>query len=110
MSDPLALWWVHPVAVRRYRGMGQGGAVNLDAAVTVTGFYEDRDQLVTGPDGEQVTARGVFAAPPGTPLIPLGSELTLPAAFGGRVVRVVSTSVADSGGLPLPAHSEYGVV
>lgn len=110
MPDPLAIWWVHAVTVKRWLRTGQGGVEVFADPETVTGFYDDRTNFTAGLNGEQITAAGTLAVPSSVAFIPLQSQITLPAAFGGRTVRVVATAVGDSGGLGLPDHAEYSVV
>jgi adenine/guanine phosphoribosyltransferase-like PRPP-binding protein len=96
--------------VKRFLRTGQGGAVVLAAAEDVQGFYADEIKLVTGPDGKQIAAAGAFAYPMTAGYIPVRSELTLPATFGGRTVTVVTSSVGDGSGLPTPDHQEVRCV
>jgi adenine/guanine phosphoribosyltransferase-like PRPP-binding protein len=101
---------LHTVSVKRFLRTGQGGAVVLAAAEDVQGFYSDEIKLVTGPDGKQIAAAGAFAYPMTADYIPVRSELTLPATFGGHTVTVVTSSVGDGSGLPTPDHQEVRCV
>lgn len=109
MSDPLAGFWVHPCVVRRRVAGGRYGETFAEP-VTVTGFVEDGQKLVTGAGGKQLTSSARVAFPAGTAAIPLDSEVTLPALFGGRTCAVIATAVGDAGGQPTPNHLEIALL
>ena len=105
MTDDLAEWWVHTLSVERWNGAAAYDDV-FDAPVNVVGFYDDKTVYASG----QVVAAGSFAFPKSVPYIPVQSRVTLPAEFGGRVVRVVSSAVGSGGGQPTPDHQEITVL
>lgn len=109
MSDPLASWWVHPVVVKRFAGAGRYGS-DYPSSETVLGFVRDGTKLVVGPGGQQVTSSAQIALPKGTAYVPVNSEVTLPAQFGGRTSTVVACSVGDGGGQPTPDHVEISLL
>lgn len=114
VSDPLGEWWVHPVGLHRMVDNGAYGPIYdppLDSdPVTVLGFVRDGSKLIAGPNGEQVTSSAQIALPAGTPYVPVQSQVTLPAMFGGRTSTVIACSVADGGGQPTPDHVELSLL
>lgn len=105
VTDPLAIWWQHPVSVERWLGPGESGDERFADAETVTGQYAD-DEVYR--DGQRI-AGGMFAFPiaaDGAPIayVPVQSRLTLPALFGSREVRVVKSQVGISGNARTPDH------
>jgi hypothetical protein len=106
MADDLAEWWRHTVSVRRWTGPGEAGGDSFAATEDVLGFYSDKTVYSNG----EVVASGRFAFPSTVDYIPVQSLVTLPALFGGRTCRVVSTAVADGGGQPTPDHQVIGVL
>jgi len=109
VSDDLSALWVHELPVERRTASGGGYGDQYAAAETVSGFYDDTTQLMPGPDGVQVVVSGRFAFPSSVAYIPVGSRVTLPALFGGRVTEVIASAVGDAGGQPVPAHQEVGL-
>lgn len=109
MTDDLAGYWVHVVTVERYAGNGAFGPT-YDAPATVTGFVDDGQRLVVGPDGEQVTSTARVFLPIATASVPLESKVTLPAAFAERTSTVISVARRDAGGLDLPEHLELALL
>lgn len=107
--DPLAQWWVHPVIIARLLGKGAYGE-KLAAPVTVTGFVDDRRRMVRNGAGTEVMSETTVLLPISTPDVPLGSTVTLPAAFGHRESRVLSAARHDGGGLPTPDHLELALI
>lgn len=107
-TDPLAPWWVHQVTVERHAGEGPDGDT-FDAPVTVAGFVNDERKLVRAGTGEQVVSETQVSLPKGTPTIPVGSRITLPAAFDNRETVVLAWSRFDGGGLPTPDHCEVAL-
>lgn len=106
MTDPLALFWVHTLSVRRFQSAASYGDT-FAAATNVTGFYEDK----TTYSGGQIIATGRFAFPIDVPYVPPQSEVVLPAVFGGRTVQVQFVEVGDAAGVTqLPAHQVIGVM
>lgn len=109
MTDPLAGWYRHSLIVRRRNAGGRYGET-FAAPVTILGFVADGQKLVTGAGGKQLTSSARVAFPAGTPAIPLDSEVTLPALFGGRTCTVIFTAVGDGGGQPTPDHVEVALI
>lgn len=108
MTDQLRSWWVHDVIVERFTGSTAYGD-SYAAAGTVRGFVSDDNHLVLAANGEQVVASTRVALPAATAVVPVGSRVTLPAAFGSRETVVIASSTGDAGGLPLPAHHEISL-
>lgn len=108
-TDPLTPWWVHTVQVERLTTSGGGYGDQYADPEEVTGFVDDTTQLMAGPNGTQVVVSARFAFPSTTAYVPVGSRVTLPALFGGRVTQVVASAVGDAGGQPVPAHQEIGL-
>lgn len=108
MTDNLAGFWVHDVTVKRYVADAAYGP-GYDTPQTLTGFVDDGQQLIVGPDGEQITSTARVFLPAATAAIPLESKVTLPVAFGGRESRVVAVARRDGGGMPLPEHLEVAL-
>lgn len=107
--DLLGPWWVHPVTIERLAGKGAYGE-KLAAPVTVTGFIDDRRRMVRNGAGSEVMSETTVLLPITTPDVPLGSKVTLPAAFGNRESRVLSAARHDGGGLPTPDHLELALI
>lgn len=101
-------FWIHTVQVRPLVDEGAEGD-SLGPAVAVSGFVDDSTKLVRGATGDEVVAAATVFLPAGAPDVPLGSEVTLPASLGSRVLTVVSVARHDSGPLGLPDHVELGV-
>lgn len=108
MTDQLAAWWVHPVTIERFTGSTAYGD-SYAPADPADGFVSDDNHLVLTANGEQVVASTRVALAPDVAPIPVGSRVTLPAAFGSRVTVVLASSTGDAGGLPLPAHHEISL-
>lgn len=109
MTDDLAHFWVHNVSVERYTG-AKAYTDAYATAETVAGFVDDGQRIVGGPNGDQVTSTATVFLPAGTADVPVESRVTLPAAFGGRVARVVAAARRDAGALPLPEHLELSLL
>jgi hypothetical protein len=107
-SDPLALFFVHHLIVERFTGSTAYGDT-FAAEATVPGFVSDDNHLVLDSNGEQVVASTRVALPATVAAVPVGSRVTLPAAFGSRESVVVAASIGDAGPLPLPAHQEISL-
>lgn len=105
MTGPLDVWWRHPVTVERYTGRGAYGA-QYAAPVTLMAAIDDRNQRVLNGSGQEVTAATTVLLPIETAAVALESRVTLPAAFSGRRLTVISVSRHDSGGQPTPDHLE----
>lgn len=109
MSDPLASWWVHPVTIRRWLSESAYGPT-FAAAETVRGFVQGGPKLVRDSTGAEVVSSVQVALPITVAFVPPQSEVDLPAQFGGRTARVLSTAVGDGGGQPTPDHSVLNLV
>ena len=94
--DPLALFWVHTVKVRRLVGDGAYGPVFADP-VDEVGNVAARTQLVRDSSGDEVTSTATVVFPTSVTEIPPGSEITLPAEFGGRVAKVIAAARSAMG-------------
>ena len=105
MTDPLAAFWVHEVTVEHHAGTGPEGDA-FSTAYRLPCFIDAKRRLVRSATGEQTVAEVTVVAPPGAPLVPVGSRITLPGSHGGHQTRVITTSNADGGGLPTPDHVE----
>lgn len=102
MSDELADFWVHTVAVRTYRGAGALGAI-YDPPVDLLCFVDDKRRLVRSGQGAEVVSETTVIAPTGTTNLTPESVVTLPS---GREATVITVAVRDSGDLDLPDHVE----
>jgi hypothetical protein len=102
VTDPLAMWWVHQVTVRRLTGTGAYGD-QFAAPVMYEGLVDDKIQTVRGPDGNETTSTSTLALPWSVADVPPGSKVTLPS---GREARVITFARGDAGGLPVPKHLE----
>lgn len=110
MVDYLAAWWVHDLTVRRFTGYDAYGKRQYATAQTIKGFVNDTRRMVRNADGVEVVSETTVYLPAGTATIPVDSEVTLPATFGGRVTTVLAVSVHDGGGQPTPDHVELALV
>lgn len=106
--DPLAAWWRHPVQVERLSGSGAYGN-RYGAATTELAAIDDRRRMVRDAGGTEVVSESTVLLPIATADIPLGSRVTLPAAFGARRATVLAVSRHDSGGQPTPNHLELAL-
>lgn len=93
--DRLARWWRHEVIVKRYKGTGAYGPVWFDP-VPVMAAIDDKARLVRNADGIEVVSSTTVAMPATTPLIPVGSTITLPVKYGERESQVIAYTVADA--------------
>jgi hypothetical protein len=111
VTDDLAEFWVHEVTVRRYTGSGAFGEA-FAAAETLTGLVDDTaaGKVVSTATGDELITTAMLFLPPETPLIPVESTVTLPAAFGARSARAVAVAFRDGGPLDLPDHLEVALV
>ncbi|OOL31858.1 hypothetical protein GQ85_11030 [Rhodococcus rhodochrous] len=96
-AGPLAYWWVWPVTVQRYTGTGTFGPTHA-APVTLQAKVTAKRRLILAPDGTEVVSEARVSLPADTALIPAGSLVTLPAAFGGRTARVLADQLHHGGG------------
>jgi len=109
VSDDLAPFWIHDVVIARRTGVG-AYTIAYDTPQTVTGFVDDGQRLVVNADGEQVTSTATVFLPADTADVPVQSQVTLPATFGGRVSEVIRVGRRDSGSLDLPDHIEVNLL
>lgn len=109
MADLLAEWWVHPTTIERLTGHGAEGDAWDTPEAEVLGFVETKVRLVRDMNGDEVVSSATIFYPPGTPLIPSGSYITVPAVFGGFRSRVIFCAVHDGGGQDTPDHVEVMV-
>lgn len=109
MTDPLQEWYRHTCSVRRYQTSGRYGGT-LAPPEDVVGYLHDGSRLVAGPGGEQLTSSSTFAFSLEYPFVPLDSEVTVPAEFGGRTSKVIATARGDGGGQPTPDHYEIALL
>ncbi|MCZ4557982.1 hypothetical protein O4215_20685 [Rhodococcus maanshanensis] len=93
--------WVHMAVVRRLEGDGAFGP-QFSAPIGEPCLVSNGSKLVRGPDGAEVVSTASVAFPPTVALVPVGSEVLLPAEFGGRTALVLATNIGDGGGLPTP--------
>jgi hypothetical protein len=105
VTDPLADWYRHPVVIRRFLGDGSYGPT-FATAETIRGFVGGETKLVRNASGAEVVSSVQVALPADTEWVPPQSEIDLPAVFGGRTARVLSTAVGNGGGQPTPDHVE----
>lgn len=105
MSDPLADWWRHQITLRRWTGEGSDGPT-FAAAETPKAAIGGETKLVRNALNAEVVSTVQIALPASVGFVPPQSEIDLPAAFGGRTTRVLSTAVGDGGGQPTPDHIE----
>jgi hypothetical protein len=103
-SVDITAWMTHSVSVQRLTGATVDGPAYA-AAATVAAFVDPGTSYVRGPGGESVLCTATVHMPSGTADVPVGSLVTLPAAFGGRV-GVVAASAAYASALGTPDHLE----
>lgn len=103
-SDDVAAWFGYSVSVERMTGRTAYGAAFI-AATTEPAMIDPGNKLVRGPTGEQVVSSARVFLPIDTAAVPVGSRVTLPAAFDSRVAVVIS-SLPRSSGLGTPDHLE----
>ncbi|MCU1647172.1 MAG: hypothetical protein JWN03_7447 [Nocardia sp.] len=96
MNDPLAMFWRHWVLVRRYVGNGAAGP-EYETPTGERCNVASKRQVVRDGSGDEVTSSTSVVFPPTVAPIPPGSEVTLPAEFGGGTADVVSVSVSHAG-------------
>lgn len=99
-AQKIAAWFAYPIVVERYAGATARGP-SFDAPVTVLGMVDPGTKWVSAPTGETVLSSARVFLPSGTADVPAQSRITLPAVFGGRVTRVItSASFASTRGTP----------
>ncbi|RJO69773.1 hypothetical protein D5S18_28135 [Nocardia panacis] len=96
MSDTLAMFWHHWVPVRRYNGNGAAGS-DYQAPVGERCNVAVKRQIVRDSSGDEFTSSITVVFPPTVPYIAPGSEIVLPAEFGGGTANVVSVAVSHAG-------------
>lgn len=109
-TDPLADWWRHQITIERLTGTGAFGDEYDEPEDPIPlGFIDDRRRMVRDADGNEVVSETTVMLPIGTAEVPLGSRVTLPAAFGARESTVLAVSRHDGGGQPTPDHLELAL-
>lgn len=99
--DDFAEFYVHTVTSEPFLGSGSHGPI-FGGPVDVSCFVNETTRFVRDSEGVEVLSTATIAAPKGEAThFPAGSLVTLPS---GRVSRVLSLVVADSGPLDLPDH------
>ncbi|WP_157556246.1 hypothetical protein [Nocardia acidivorans] len=96
MSDPLGMFWHHMVLVRRYVGTGAAGP-EYAAPTAERGNVAVKRQVVRDGSGDEITSSTTIVFPPSVASIPPGSEVALPAEFGGGTADVVSVTASNAG-------------
>ncbi|MBM4722535.1 hypothetical protein GS439_06785 [Rhodococcus hoagii] len=97
MTDPLEHWWRWPVTVERLAGHGADGPVFDPKDTSLRGKITNKRKKVLAPDGSEVISEARVSMPANTPLIPPGSRVTLPDAFGGRTAEVLAEQLHHDG-------------
>ncbi len=95
-TDPLAVFWRHLPLVRRYTGAGAAGPA-YGQPIAERGNVAVKNQMVRDASGDEVVSSASVSFPSTVAYIPPGSEVRLPAQFGGRTTQVVAVSVSDAG-------------
>ena len=96
-ADVLAkTWFIHPITVERKTGDGPRGPVYA-APTTEHARVSAQNRLVLNGSGQQVVSANRASMHEGTPQIPIGSKVTLPAVFGSKTAKVITESRHDAG-------------
>lgn len=114
------MWFTHPVKVVRKLGDTAYGDSDLEygavidetapdgviapAEETILCRIVDKQQIIRGASGLEITSNARLHCHINTLPIPVGSRVTLPPSFGNREMTVQATSRADGGGMPTPDH------
>jgi hypothetical protein len=104
-SADIAGWFTQTVTVERFLGQA-GSGPRYDTATPVACFVDQGAKLVRAPNGDQVVSSSRVFMPSSTAAIPLGSRVTLPAAYGGTRAAVLGVALHLAPGLPVPDHLE----
>lgn len=107
-GDLLAAWWRHPVTIARLTGSGPYGETWAEPTAH-RAWVDDTRRMVRDATGTEVVSETTVLLPAFTALVPVGSLLTLPAAFGAREARVLAVTRHDGAGLPTPDHLELAL-
>lgn len=94
---------MHWVLIERFLGNGAMGPA-FDQSTGQRCFFDDTRRMVRNAEGVEVLSSSSVVLPPGVATVPLGSRVTAPGSFGGRIASVIAVSVRDSGDLELPDH------
>ncbi|QMV84092.1 hypothetical protein HW450_06765 [Corynebacterium hindlerae] len=78
--------------------------VNAPTEETIMCRVVDKQQVIKGTTGLEITSTARLHCHINTAPVPVGSRVTLPPAYGNRELTVVATSRADGGGMPTPDH------
>lgn len=89
-------WFKWTVSVQRLTGNGAYGPVHADA-VPVLGRITAKRKLIRAVDGTEVISEARVSMSVDTADIPVGSLITLPERFGGRVAEVLQDQRHDDG-------------
>lgn len=101
MMDDISSFFVHQATVETFTGAGAYGDV-FAAPVVDTGFLEGATKLVRDQSGQQVIAFSTWYT-----TVDNAAHYTSDSRFtdpNGRVSRVITVNVNDSGSLGLPDH------
>ncbi len=96
MTDPLAFWWRWPVTVKRKLGDGAYGPV-FAAPVTVMVKLSAKRRKVLAADGTEIVSEARASSAASTPIIPVGSLVTLPPEWGSREAEVLAEALHHDG-------------
>lgn len=96
MVDLLDMWWQWPLLVERKTGDGPEGPQFATGRVILGKITQKRKLVRTGPDSE-VLSEARVSFPALTPLIPVGSLVTFPDAYGARRAEVLAEQLHHSG-------------
>lgn len=96
----LSMWKQHTVSIEPHLGTNGYGQDTWGAAVTVTGWLEQKVKNVRAADGSETVSTAQFYCELGA-AAPPRSRGTFP---DGRQSLVVLAAPLDAGTLPLPAH------
>lgn len=97
MTDPLAHWWHWPIAVERLAGYGADGPVFEAPNRSLLGKITAKRKKVLAPDGSEVISEARVSMPATTPIIPVGSMVTLPPEWGSRRAEVLAEQLHHDG-------------
>lgn len=106
MIDQFFVW---PISVRRKLDRTATAPVFAAADDSPRAKVRVENRVVVDADGREVVASVTLQMSADTERFPEGSEVTLPARFGGRTVRVVAEGLHDSGLSALPRYYEVNL-
>jgi hypothetical protein len=107
-SRDLAAWFTGTVTVERFAGQTAHGPTYLAGTVEAC-FIDQGNTMVRAPNGDQVVSSARVFLPANTDTIPLGSKVTMPAAYGGARATVLTVQLRKAPGLPVPEHLEVAL-